>query len=138
MFESALQRDRQFNQAYMRMAETVATLSRSNKRKVGALIVNGRNIVAYGFNGTVTGMSNACEDVDNKTYPYVIHAEMNAILKAGTLAHGADMYITLFPCNECCKLMAQAGIKRIFYLEDHKTDHDRLYGDMQAIKIDAV
>ena len=75
MFESALQRDKQFNQAYMRMAETFATLSRSNKRKVGALIVKGRNIVAYGFNGTVTGMTNACEDANNKTYPYVIHAD---------------------------------------------------------------
>lgn len=137
-----LKRSEQFHKAYIQIALGIAVLSYSEKRKVGAVIVNGRNIVGYGFNGTINGMDNICEDkvweadkVNLVTRPNVIHAEMNAVIKAGNKCEGADMYITLFPCNECCKLMAQAGIRTIYYFEDHKTDENRLYG-MTAIKLE--
>lgn len=125
----------QFQDVYMQIARHVATLSYCKKRQVGAVVVKGRNIVSYGFNGTIDGMHNCCEDREGRTLPNVIHAEMNAVIKAGAEARDADMFITLFPCNECCKLMSQAGIRRVFYLEDHKTDERRLHG-MRAVKLE--
>ena len=135
-FQQQVLREHQFHQAYIKMAVLIAGLSYCSKRKVGALIVKDRNIVAYGFNGTVNGMENVCEGADGKTLSNVVHAEMNAALKAGTECKGADMYVTLFPCEPCTKLMAQAGIKRVYYLQEHKVD-DRieLYG-MTAIKVE--
>lgn len=130
-----IKRNKVFEQTYMKMAIAAAGLSYCKKRQVGAVIVKGRNVIAYGFNGTISGMPNVCEDENNKTLPNVVHAEMNAVLKAGTQCRGADIYITLFPCQSCTLLMAQAGISRIFYLEDHKTDEHRLYG-MVSIKVD--
>jgi dCMP deaminase len=135
VYQDTVYRLMQFNKVYMEMAKLVAQLSYCSKRKVGALIVKDRNIVAYGFNGTVNGMDNVCEGADGKTLSNVVHAEMNAVIKAGTECNGADMYITLFPCEPCVKLMAQAGIRRVFYFQEHKVD-DRiqLYG-MNAIHI---
>lgn len=130
-------REAQFNKAYIIMAATVATLSYCKKRQVGAVLVNNGNIVGYGFNGAVSGMPNICEDdqgADERTVD--VHAEMNAILKAGTQSCGAVMYVTTYPCPKCTILIAQAGIKRIYYLEDYKTDgRVELYG-MTAIKIE--
>jgi dCMP deaminase len=135
-FLDMLERETKFHKTYMQMAKLIAELSYCSKRKVGALIVKDRNIVAYGFNGTVNGMPNICEGADGKTLPNVVHAEMNAVIKAGTECNGADMYITLFPCEPCVKLMAQSGIKTVFYLQEHKPDNRiQLYG-MCSIKID--
>ena len=131
------QRQEQFNIAYMVIAQTLAELSYCQKRKVGALLVKDNNIISYGFNGAVSGMPNICEDDPGATaLTKDVHAEINAILKADRdLARGASIYITTYPCAYCTILMAQAGIKTVFYLEDYKVDgRVEAYG-MELVKL---
>jgi len=109
--------------AYLKMATEWAQLSHCHRKKVGALVVKDRMIISDGFNGTPTGFENPCEDEDNYTKWYVLHAEANAITKvAGSTAsaHGATLYLTLSPCKECSKLVFQAGIKRLVYMNEYK------------------
>ena len=109
----------EFHYTYLQIAETVAKLSRCNRAKVGAVVVKKGNIVGFGFNGTASGQCNECEE-GGVTKPEVIHAETNAILKAGRECHGADLYLTLSPCVECCKLIKQAGIKKVYFREIYR------------------
>lgn len=113
------------DEVYLNIAKEVSSLSHCERSKVGAVLVKDGNIIAFGYNGTPSGMSNCCER-DNITIPEVIHAEMNAILKAARFGYAvgeADMYLTLSPCSECAKLILQSGIKRVVYLEQYrKTD----------------
>ncbi len=105
------------------MAQEWAKLSHCNRRKVGALIVKDRMIISDGYNGTPTGFENACEDEENATKWYVLHAEANAILKVANSTascEGATLYLTMSPCKECSKLVHQAGIKRLVYIEGYK------------------
>lgn len=110
----------------MHMAEDIASLSHARRAKVGAILVAGSNILAYGFNGTPTGFDNNAEDeIDGKlvTKPETMHAESNAIAKVAKSTQSSDgstMYITLSPCFECSKLMIQAGIKRVVYMEEYR------------------
>jgi len=109
--------------AYLKMATEWAQLSHCHRKKVGALVVKDRMIISDGFNGTPTGFENPCEDGDNYTKWYVLHAEANAITKvAGSTASafGATLYLTLSPCKECSKLVFQAGIKRLVYMNEYK------------------
>lgn len=105
---------------YFDIAKAVAKLSRCNRAKVGAILVKDRNIVAYGYNGTPSGFCNECEDQNGNTLSEVIHAETNAILKAGSEASGCDLFLTLSPCMECCKLIKQAGINHVYFLESYR------------------
>jgi dCMP deaminase len=80
-------------------------------------------IISDGYNGTPTGFANDCEDPDGLTHWYVLHAEANAILKVARStnnARGATLYLTHSPCKECSKLILQAGIKRLVYLDAYK------------------
>ena len=136
----------------MNVALQVATLSHCVRSKVGALIVKDGNIIAFGYNGTPSGMDNCCECKEyasskevsiidpiivNEKWPYkdenghyklvtkseTIHAEVNAILKAartGAAVDGSTLYLTLSPCLDCSKLILQAGIKRVVYLETYR------------------
>ena len=109
--------------AYLKMATEWAQLSHCHRKKVGALVVKDRMIISDGFKGTPTGFENPCEDDDNYTKWYVLHAEANAITKvAGSTAsaYGATLYLTLSPCKECSKLVFQAGIKRLVYMNEYK------------------
>ena len=114
-----------FDQVYLNIAKEVSLLSHCERSKVGAVLVKDGNIIAFGYNGTPAGMNNCCERND-VTVPEVIHAEMNAILKAARSGHavgGAELYLTLSPCVDCAKLILQSGIKRVFYLQEYrKTD----------------
>lgn len=108
-----------YDKAYLRMALEWAKLSHCNRKKVGALIVKDRMVISDGFNGTPSGFENCCEDETGLTKWYVLHAEANAILKVASSNHncnGATLYITLSPCKECSKLIHQAGIKRVVYI----------------------
>jgi dCMP deaminase len=112
-----------YDRAYMRMALEWAQLSHCHRKKVGALIVKDRMIISDGYNGTPTGFENPCEDEENYTKWYVLHAEANAIMKVAASTQscsGATLYITLSPCKECSKLIHQAGIKRVVYAQAYK------------------
>ena len=110
---------------YMRMAEIWAENSYCQRRKVGALIVKNKMIISDGYNGTPSGFVNVCEDENNITYPYVLHAEANAITKiarSNNSSEGATLYVTASPCIECAKLIVQAGIKRVVYGEKYRLE----------------
>lgn len=105
---------------YMRMARTWAENSYCERRKVGALMVKNQMIISDGFNGTPSGFENVCEDENNVSKPYVLHAEANAISKvarSNNSSDGATLYVTASPCIECSKLIIQAGIRRVVYGE---------------------
>ena len=94
-----------------------------SKNKVGALIVKDKMIISDGYNGTPAGFENVCEDANNVTKPYVLHAEANAITKiarSNNNSEGATLYVTASPCIECAKLIIQAGIKRVVYGEKYR------------------
>ena len=110
---------------YLKMAKIWAENSYCKRRKVGALIVKNKMIISDGFNGTPSGFENVCEDENNKTKPYVLHAEANAITKvakSNNSSEGATLYITSSPCMECAKLIIQAGIKKVVYCENYRSD----------------
>ena len=110
---------------YIRMATIWAENSYCTRRQVGALIVKNQRIISDGYNGTPAGFENICEDENNVTKPYVLHAEANAITKVAKSANNCDgstLYITASPCIECAKLIIQAGIKRVVYADPYRND----------------
>ena len=107
----------------MQMAAIWAGNSYCERRKVGALIVKNKMIISDGYNGTPTGFENVCEDENNVSKPYVLHAEANAITKIArshNSSDGATLYVTASPCIECAKLIIQSGIRRIVYGEKYR------------------
>lgn len=114
------------DQRYLKMALVWAQNSYCKRRQVGALLVKDKMIISDGYNGTPSGFENNCEDENNTTFPYVLHAEANAITKvakSNNSSEGATLYVTSSPCMECSKLIIQAGIKRVVYCDNyHKTD----------------
>ena len=105
------------------MAQEWGKLSHCKRKQVGAIIVKDRMIISDGYNGTPSGFENYCEDEEGYTKWYVLHAEANAILKVAASTQsctGATLYITLSPCQQCSKLIHQAGIKRVVYAEAYK------------------
>jgi len=118
-------KQRKYDVAYLKMAKEWAKLSYCKRKQVGALIVKDKMIISDGYNGTPTGFENVCEDDENYTKWYVLHAEANAILKVASSTQsckGATLYITLSPCKECSKLIHQSGIKRVVYADAYKDD----------------
>ena len=114
-----------FDKRYMRMATIWAENSYCERRKVGALIVKDKMIISDGYNGTPSGFENICEDENNVTKPYVLHAEANAITKiarSGNSSEGATMYVTASPCIECAKLIIQSGVRRVVYSEKYRLE----------------
>ncbi|NHN26554.1 dCMP deaminase family protein [Flavobacterium jejuense] len=112
-----------YDKAYLRIAKEWSQLSYCKRKQVGAIIVKDRMIISDGYNGTPTGFENCCEDEENLTKWYVLHAEANAILKVARSTQScenATLYITLSPCKDCSKLIHQSGIKRVVYHEEYK------------------
>ena len=112
-----------YDLAYLRIATEWGKLSYCKRKQVGAIIVRDKMIISDGYNGTPSGFENCCEDEENLTKWYVLHAEANAILKVARSTQsceGATLYITLSPCKECSKLIHQSGIKRVVYLDEYK------------------
>ena len=110
---------------YIRMAGIWAENSYCTRRQVGALIVKNQRIISDGYNGTPSGFENICEDENNVTKPYVLHAEANAITKiarSNNSSDGATLYVTPSPCIECAKLIIQSGIKRVVYSEKYRLE----------------
>ncbi len=118
-----MEKQKRYDISYMKMALEWGKLSHCKRKKVGALIVKNRMIISDGYNGTPSGFDNCCEDENAKTYWYVLHAEANAILKIASSTHNcneATLYLTMSPCKECSKLIHQAGIIRLVYLNEYK------------------
>jgi dCMP deaminase len=106
---------------FMRIAREVAGRSTCDRKHVGAVIVRDRNILSTGYNGSISGMPH-CDDVghmmENDHCVATIHAEANAILQAaknGVMINGASLYVNASPCWNCFKLIANAGIRRVYY-----------------------
>ncbi len=125
-----------WDEYFMGIAILSAQRSKDSSTQVGACIVNEeKKIVAVGYNGMPTG----CNDDDmpwertgstslDTKYPFVCHAELNAILNRNTASlKNATLYVTLFPCNECAKAIIQSGIKRVVYAENK-------YADTEGVK----
>jgi len=120
---SKISKEEQYHVAYLKMAHIWGQLSYCKRKQVGAIIVKDRMIISDGYNGTPTGFENICEDEAGATKWYVLHAEANAILKVASSTqscYGATLYITISPCRECCKLIHQAGIKKVVYAKEYK------------------
>jgi dCMP deaminase len=114
-----------WDEYFMGVANMSSMRSKDESSQVGACIVNERNhIIGIGYNG----FPNGCSDDDfpwekdgdflDTKYPYVVHAEANAILNSSADLNDARVYVTMFPCNECAKLIIQSGIKEVVYLSD--------------------
>lgn len=117
------------DKTYMRMAEQLSLLSYAQRKKVGALIVKGTQIISEGYNGTPSGFDNSCERVNYLDEMYttkeVLHAESNAITKLARSTNSSDrstLYVTLAPCFECSKLIIQAGISRVVYKDRYHSN----------------
>jgi dCMP deaminase len=126
----SIDKQKRYDLAYLKMAHTWGELSHCHRKKVGALIVKDRMIISDGYNGTPSGFENPCEDEENYTKWYVLHAEANAILKVAASTQscvGATLYLTLSPCRECSKLIHQAGIKRVVYSKKYKDDSGLIF-----------
>jgi dCMP deaminase len=115
----------ELDKRYMRMAFVWSENSYCQRRKVGVIVVKKNMIISDGYNGTPSGFENVCEDENNITKPYVLHAEANAITKiarSSNNSEGATLYVTASPCIECAKLIIQAGIIRVVYSEVYRLE----------------
>src|SRR6056297_851352 len=120
-----LEKQLEYDKRYLEMAKIWAKNSYCVRRQVGALIVKGKMIISDGYNGTPSGFENVCEDKNNKTKPYVLHAEANAITKvakSNNSSAGSTLYVTSAPCLECAKLIIQSGIKRVVFTESYRLE----------------
>ncbi|KRG15526.1 ComE operon protein 2 [Lederbergia galactosidilytica] len=115
-----------WNQYFMAQSQLLSSRSTCTRLAVGATIVRDKRMIAGGYNGSIAGGTHCtdegCYIVDNHCVR-TIHAEMNALLqcaKFGVATEGAEIYVTHFPCLQCCKALIQAGIKAVYYAQDYK------------------
>ncbi len=138
------EKQQQFDLRYIQMARVWAKNSYCKRRQVGALLVKDRMIISDGYNGTPSGFENDCEDENDQSKPYVLHAEANAITKvakSNNSSDGATLYITDSPCMDCAKLIIQAGIRRVVYGDEYRiTDGIKLLekAEIEIVKISDV
>ena len=117
-----------WDEYFMGVALLAAKRSKDPNTQVGACIVDSNNVIlTTGYNGFPKGCSDDefpwDREGDNTKYPYVVHAELNAILNAsGKDLRGSRIYVALFPCNECAKAIIQSGISEVVYLSDKYAD----------------
>ena len=117
-------KQKEFDKRYLEMASIWALNSYCKRRQVGALIVKEKMIISDGYNGTPAGFENICEDKDNKTKPYVLHAEANAITKvakSNNSSEGATLYVTP-NLGYYLSNFIQSGIKRVIYCNKYHTE----------------
>lgn len=134
-----LEKQHKLDLRYLRMATIWSENSYCTRRKVGALLVKDKMIISDGYNGTPSGFPNKCEGADNRTFPYVLHAEANAITKvakSNNSSEGSTLYVTDSPCIECAKLIIQAGIKRVVYSKLYRITDGLDLMSTAGIKID--
>jgi len=135
-----------WDEYFMGIALLSAKRSKDPSTQVGACIVNQYNkIVGIGYNGFPIGCSDdelpwarTADDNNETKYPYVVHAEANAILNSTKDLHGARIYVALFPCNECTKLIIQSGIKEILYLSDKYKETEKVQASKRMLQMAGV
>jgi dCMP deaminase len=131
--EKAKAKQKRHDNMYLHICNVIAHQSHACRAKVGALIVKDTNILSFGYNGTPAGFDNKCEEtvevngqMTTRTKPIVLHAESNAFMKlamnGGMGAKNATLYCTYSPCIECAKMIIQAGIKRVVYLRNYRSN----------------
>lgn len=115
-----------WNQYFMAQSHLLSLRSTCTRLTVGATIVRDKRIIAGGYNGSIAGgvhcIDEGCYVIDNHCIR-TIHAEMNALLqcaKFGVPTEGSDIYVTHYPCVQCCKALIQAGIKTVYFAKDYK------------------
>jgi dCMP deaminase len=130
-----------WDEYFMKIAEQAASRSTCDRKHVGAVIVRDKTILSTGYNGSVRGMPH-CDDVghmmENDHCIATVHAEANAIIQAaknGVSVNAADIYVTASPCWHCFKLIANSGIKRIFYGEFYRDRHVLDVAKMAGIQL---
>ncbi|MGA2668363.1 MAG: dCMP deaminase family protein [Ignavibacteria bacterium] len=135
-----------WDEYFMGISLLSAKRSKDPNTQVGACIVNQFNkIVGIGYNGFPIGCPDdalpwdrEAADQNETKYPYVVHAEANAILNSTKDLHGARIYVALFPCNECTKLIIQSGIKEIIYLSDKYRDSESVKASKRMLDLAGV
>ncbi|MCR5718458.1 MAG: dCMP deaminase family protein [Oscillospiraceae bacterium] len=134
-----------WNEYFMGIASLSAQRSKDSNTQVGACIVNSENkIVSVGYNGMPTGCSDDEMPWEREgafletKYPFVCHAELNAILNSNADLHGCTLYVTLFPCNECAKAIIQSGIRRVIYLENKYAGTDSIRASELLFRLSGV
>lgn len=133
-----------WDEYFMRMAQQAATRSTCDRKHVGAVIVRDKTVLSTGYNGSIRGMPH-CDDVghmmENGHCVATVHAEANAIIQAarnGTAIDNSDIYVTASPCWNCFKLIANSGIKRVFYLEFYRDEKILLVAEKAGIELKQV
>jgi len=114
---------RKIDKVMMETARNFSSLSYCKRKQVGAVLSLNNRIIAVGYNGTIKGTANCCEDENGNTNEFVLHAEQNVFTfcnREGLSTNNCDLYITMSPCKTCSKLIASAGIKRVFYSEEYR------------------
>lgn len=119
-----------WDEYFMGLAHLSAKRSKDPNTKVGACIVSkDHKVVGIGYNGLPRGLSDKDYPWDHRDgefletkYPYVVHAELNAILNSKCDLNGCTLYVSLFPCNECAKAIIQSGISKVVYESDKYHD----------------
>ena len=114
-----------FIKAFMKVAEVFAELSSAQRLKVGAILVKDCRIISVGYNGTLPGEDNVCEDENGNTKSSVIHAEENLLMKLTKSSENSIdsvMFVTHSPCINCAKLIANSGIKTVYYKNEYRSD----------------
>ncbi|MFA7361130.1 MAG: dCMP deaminase family protein [Candidatus Kapaibacterium sp.] len=135
-----------WDEYFMGIAMLSAKRSKDPSTQVGACIVDKDNkVVGIGYNGFPIGCSDdnlpwerEGENNNETKYPYVVHAEANAILNSTKDLHGARIYVDLFPCNECAKLIIQSGIKEVVFLTDKYKDTDSVKASRKMFVLSGV
>jgi dCMP deaminase len=131
----------EWNDYFMSIAEQVATRSTCDRKHVGAVIVRDKTILATGYNGSLRGAphcDDAGHDMENGHCVRTVHAEANAVAqsaKHGVMIDGSEMYVTASPCLTCFKLVANAGIKTVYYKEFYRDERITEYAKQAGVEL---
>ena len=133
-----------WNQYFMNIAREVATRATCDRKHVGAVIVRDKTILSTGYNGSIRGMPH-CDDaghmMEDGHCVATIHAESNAVIQAarnGVRLDGGEIYVTASPCWNCFKMLANAGVKAIYYEEFYRDDRIFTIAKKLGIKLQQI
>ena len=136
-----------WDEYFMSIAILVSLRSKDPSSKVGAVLVRDNKILGTGYNGFPSGCDESRfpwdREVDSKgwintKYPYVIHAEANALMNTVAHCRDAQLYVTMHPCNECAKLLIQGGVKQVTFLSDKHRENEAFVAARKLLEVTGV